>query len=173
MKKYYAITNSYSYNSKDTWEKMYALWCILQSKFPVKWLKNLYFDEEKMREVAWDFLKEDESDLWLFGLYLEWVESIECVREKRSWFGFRNYDIKWVEIRKDLKDQKNYYHVYALLDSEYSVSSLRDFKLTSDQFGQLFADVNTEDKCYWLKDKTLQVVEYYKVIKDLPENYLG
>lgn len=172
MKKYYAISNSYSYNSKDTWEKMYALWCILQSKFPVRWIKSLYFDENQIREVAWQYLKEEESDLWLFWLYLEWVESIEVVREKRTWYWIKNYSIKWVDLRKDPKDNKDYYHVFALLDSDYSVNSLRDFKLSVDQFSTLFADVNTEEKCYWLKDKNLQVIEYYKVIKELPTNYL-
>lgn len=172
MKRYYAISNSYTYNSKDTWEKMFALWCILQSKFPVKWIKNLYFNEDEIRSVAWDHLKSDESDLWLFWLYLEWVESIEVVREKRTWYGIKNYIIQWVDVRKDIKDQQQYYHVFALLDSEYSVNSLRDFKLTWDQFSALFSDVNTEEKVYWLKNKILQVIENYKVIKDLPENYL-
>lgn len=172
MKKYYAISNAYSYTDKETWEKRYTVWSILQSKFPVKWLKNLFFSYDQIKEIAWDYLDEEKSDLWLFWLYLEWVESIEVVREKRVWYWIKNYDIKWVELRKDQKDWKQYYHVFWLLDSEYSVASLRTFKLTSDQFSQLFPDVNSDEKCYWLKDKTLQVIEYYKVIKDLPENYL-
>ena len=172
MKKYYAISNAYSFYTKDTNEKMYALGCILQSKYPVRWIKNLYFNENQILDVAWDLFNDEKSDLWLSCLYLEWVESIEVVREKRSWFGIKNYDIKWVELRKDPKDNQSYYHVFALLDTDYSVSALRTFKLTTAQFWQLFSDVNSDDKVYWLKDKTLQVIEYYKVIKDLPANYL-
>ena len=173
MKKYYAISNSYSYNDKETWEKKYSLWCILQSKFPVKWIKNLYFSYDQILEVAWDNLKEDQSDLWLFGLYLEWIESIEVVREKREGYWIKNYIVQWVDLRTDPKDNQKYYHVFALLDSDYSVNALRTFKLTPTQFSELFADVNSEDRCYWLKHKVLQVIEMYKVIKELPTDYLN
>lgn len=172
MKKYYAISNAYSFYTKDTNEKMFALGCILQSRYPVRWIKNLFFNEKQILEVAWDHFNEEKSDLWLMWLYLEWVESIEVVKEKRVWFWYKHYLVKWVEIRKDQKDNNDYYHVFALLDTDYSVSSLRTFKLTPSQFWQLFSDVNSEDRCYWLKDKILQVQEYYKVIKDLPSNYL-
>ncbi len=168
MKKYYAIINAFKFNNKEWWIT-YSIEWILQSKFPVKWSKKVYFSESEFEENFWGNYDPDKSNLWLDGKYLEAIESLECVKEMRVWYWRKNYSIKWVEVSLNPQGSKQYV-IYALLESDYSVSSLRRFIFTPDQFSVLFSDVDSEDKCYWLKDKILEVVESYKLIENLPEN---
>lgn len=167
MKKYYAIINAFKFTNKEWWTT-YSLEWILQSKYPVKWSKKIYFDKADFDQSFWGIYDESKSNLWLSWLYLEAIELMEVVKEMRVWYWRKNYTVKGVELKIESNWEKKY-ELYCLLETDYSVAALRKISLTLDQFSALFSDVNTEDKCYWLKDKIIEVVESYKIVETIPE----
>lgn len=165
MKKYYAIINAYKYQSKDSNENRYCVEWILQSKYPVRWSKKIFFEEEDFNNSFSGVYDLDKPNLWLNWKYLEAIESIEVVREMRQWYWRKNYSVKWFDIEFDHDTAEKKYVVHALLESEYSVASMRNFSFTVDQFTTLFGTmINSEEKCHWIKDKILEVVESYKIV---------
>lgn len=169
MKKYYSIINSFAFTTKDTGERKVCIEWILQSKYPVRWQKKIYFDESDFLENIW-WIDKETNKVILSWDYLEAVESMQRVREKRVWNWRKNYIVKWVTVEKDNQTGERSYIIHWLLDTEYSVSALRNFKLSSDQFSTIFDNVDPEDKCYWIKDNILEVIEHYSVVESVPRD---
>lgn len=174
MKKYYAIDSAFTFRNKETWEKMYSLRLIQQSKkFVVRWTKSLYFSENDFRSIFWDKINENIADLWLVWLYLVASESMELTTEVRKGYWVKNYSIVWIN-RYTSKNNEPMCVISALLDTDYSVWDVRKFYMTVEQFKDFFAWVIDEDDkfgCYWLKGKNLQVIENYSYLEDLPNNF--
>lgn len=165
MKKYYSIINAFKFNNKD-WQETYSIEWILQSKYPVKWSKKVFFDKADYEKNFSDYPDVDQ----LRWLYLEATESIEVVKEMRQGYWRKNYSIKWVNVVLDNITWEKKYEVACLLESDYSVLQLRKFTFNVDQFSTLFSDyINPDDKVLWLKDRILEVIEMYKVVENIPQ----
>lgn len=165
MKKYYSIINAFKFNNKDWWET-YSIEWILQSKYPVKWSKKVFFDKDEYEKNFSDYPDVDQ----LRWLYLEATESIEVVKEMRQGYWRKNYSIKWVNVVLDKATWEKKYEVACLLETDYSVLQMRKFTFNVDQFSTLFSGyIDQEDKVLWLKDRILEVIEMYKVVENIPQ----
>lgn len=64
----YRITNAFTYNDKETWERRWWVSAIRQSKYPVSNLTNFWFSEDEFMDIFSDYYDKNE-----FGFGLNWL----------------------------------------------------------------------------------------------------
>lgn len=77
FKSSYRITNCFTYNDKENWEKKWCVSAIRQSKYPVSNLTNFWYSDDEFMDIFWNYFNKDEFWFGLNWLYIQTEKEIQ------------------------------------------------------------------------------------------------